>query len=395
MTRDRRIRRSGLTMPINNPRFVGRSWTRDCDYLNFDLEDSVPQSQKEYARTLVREAIEHGKKGAAEINIRINCAYPEADVRAAVWPGVSQINFPKAETAYQIKRLDALITEMERVRGIRPGTVRIGATVETTLGVANSYEIASASPRIDSFGPGTGYDMSMDMGVDMFVGFDQFFYNRGEGELIAMALGLERDGSVYMDDTTGNVGNAELALNRARASRKAGLRSGGGLHPNVVAPQNEGLTPTQTEVDEARRVLEFFHELDAMGEAEGDMDGRAVDKYEAARAAELMEWAAMCAARDADKAEARARTLAAEAESAQESDQTETVESTEEPTTANQEDQNDTLEESPAGEEQELREESPAGEEHKPREESPANEEHQSREENPANEEHQPREERL
>ena len=118
---------------------------------------------------------------------------------------------------------------------------------------------------------------------EMFVGFDQFFYNRGEGELIAIALGLERDGSVYMSDTTGNVGNADLALNRARASRKAGLRSGGGLHPNVVAPQNEGLTPTQEEVEDAHRVLEFFRDMDARGEAEGDMDSRAVDKYEAAR----------------------------------------------------------------------------------------------------------------
>ena len=320
-------------MPINNPRFVGRSWTRDCDYLNFDLEDSVPQAQKEYARTLVREAIEHGQKGAAEINIRINCAYPEVDVRAAVWPGVSQINFPKAETAEQIKNLDALITEMERLRGIRPGTIRIGATVETTLGVANSYEIASASPRIDSFGPGTGYDMSMDMGVEMFVGFDQFFYNRGEGELIAMALGLERDGSVYMDDTTGNVGNADLALNRATASRKAGLRSGGGLHPNVVAPQNAGLTPTQEEVNDAQGILEFFRDMDARDEAEGEMDGRTIDKYEAARAAELIKWNTLCALRDAEKAAARERTISAEqaalaesASDAQPSEQTPTTE---------------------------------------------------------------------
>ena len=36
----RRVRRSSLTMPINNPNFVGRSWTRNCDYLNFDFEDS-------------------------------------------------------------------------------------------------------------------------------------------------------------------------------------------------------------------------------------------------------------------------------------------------------------------------------------------------------------------
>ena len=310
----RRVRRSGLTMPINNPRFVGRSWTRDCDYLNFDFEDSVPQAQKERARELVRYAIEQGQKGAAEINIRINCAYPEADVPAAVQPGVTQINFPKAETAEQIRNLDKLITEMEKLRGIRPGTARIGAAIETTLGVANSYEIASASPRIDSFGPGTGYDMSMDMGVEMFVGFDQFFYNRGEGELIALALGLERDGGVYMDDTTGNVGNADLALNRARANRIAGLRSGGGLHPNVVAPQNEGLTPTAEEVARANRVLDFFAQLDAAGEAEGDMDGETVDAYEAARARELVEWATLCAARDAEKAAARKRTEAKESQ---------------------------------------------------------------------------------
>ena len=311
----RRVRRSGLTMPINNPRFVGRSWTRDCDYLNFDFEDSVPQSQKEHARTLVRDAIEQAQKGAAEVNIRINCAYPEVDVPAAVLPGVKQVNFPKAETAEQIKNLDELISRMERVRGIRPGTVRIGATVETTLGVANSYEIASASPRIDSFGPGTGYDMSMDMGVEMFVGFDQFFYNRGEGELVALALGLERDGGVYMPDTTGNVGNADLALNRARANRKAGLRSGGGLHPNVVAPQNEGLTPTADEVEHAHNVLDFFAELDEAGEVEGDLDGQIVDAYEANRALELIEWADLCAQRDAEKAAARARTEAAEGSS--------------------------------------------------------------------------------
>jgi citrate lyase subunit beta / citryl-CoA lyase len=72
----RRVRRSGLTMPINTPRFVDRSWTRNCDYLNFDFEDSVPQSQKAYARSLVAHAIAQGLKGGADITIRINCAYP-------------------------------------------------------------------------------------------------------------------------------------------------------------------------------------------------------------------------------------------------------------------------------------------------------------------------------
>jgi len=310
----RRVRRSSLTMPINTPRFVERSWTRNCDYLNFDFEDSVPQSQKPYARTLVAKAIKHGQMGGADINLRINCSYPEADVPAAVLPGLMQINFPKAETAAQMRHLDRLITEAERVQGIRPGTVRIGANIETTLGVANSYEIASASPRIDAFAGGTGYDMSMDMGVEMFVGFDQFVYNRGEGALVAMALGLEYTGSVYMPDTTGNVGNAELTRQRAEANRQVGLRAGSGLHPNTVEPQNIGLTPTPEEVEDAKRVLAFFEQIDEQGEVEGNLDGRLVDKYEAARAAELIEWSEACAKKDALKAKCQARARELEAQ---------------------------------------------------------------------------------
>jgi citrate lyase subunit beta / citryl-CoA lyase len=310
----RRVRRSGLTMPINNPRFVDRSWTRNCDFLNFDFEDSVPQSQKAYARTLVSHAIAQGLKGGADIHIRINCSYPEADVPAAVLPGLTQINFPKAETAEQIQNLDRLITAAERVQGIRPGTVRIGANIETTLGTANSYEIASASPRIDAFSGGTGYDMSMDMGVEMFVGFDQFVYNRGEGALVAKALGLEYAGGVYLPDTTGNVGNAALTRQRAEANRKAGLRAGSGLHPNTVEPQNIGLTPTPEEVQEAKRIIDYFDEIWERGEVEGELDGRIIDKYEVARAADLMEWSELCAQKDAQKAKAQARARALEAQ---------------------------------------------------------------------------------
>jgi citrate lyase subunit beta/citryl-CoA lyase len=282
--------------------------------LNFDFEDSVPQSQKAYARTLVANAIEQGLKGGAEINLRINCSYPEADIPAAALPGMTQINFPKAETAEQIRNMDRLITEAERVQGIRPGTIRIGTAIETTLGVANSYEIASASPRIDAFSGGTGYDMSLDMGVEMFVGFDQFVYNRGEGALVAKALSLTYAGSVYMPDTTGNVGNTELTRQRAEANRKAGLRSGSGLHPNTVEPQNIGLTPTPEEVEAAQRTLEFFQQLDEHGEVEGELYGHIIDKYEAARAAELIEWAELCTQKDAKKTKMQAQARAAEAQ---------------------------------------------------------------------------------
>jgi citrate lyase beta subunit len=81
-----------------------------------------------------------------------------------------------------------------------------------------------------------------------------------------------------------------------------------------VEPQNVGLTPTPEEVQEAQRILAYFAQLDEQGEVEGELDGRVIDKYAAAHAAELLEWSALCAQKDAYKARAQARTRALEAQ---------------------------------------------------------------------------------
>jgi citrate lyase subunit beta/citryl-CoA lyase len=309
----RHVRRSGLTMPVNNPRFLNAVWTRGCDFVNLDLEDSVPASQKPYARTLIKSAIPTAAKGGAEVFVRINHDYVEADLEAVVWPGLSRVNYPKAETAEEIRKLDGIITRLERERGIRPGTVEIGANIETARGVANALEIAAASPRIKDFGGGGGYDMSRDLGVEMFVGFDQFAYGKGELELTTRALGvaIHRAGA-FMPNTTGSVSDADRAFREAEASRKCGFREGGGLHPNVIEPQNRGFTPTDAEVTDAKRVLERYQALQRAGKVFEELDGRVIDLYEARRAEELIEWAELCAERNAYKAEAVARTKAAE-----------------------------------------------------------------------------------
>ena len=83
------------------------------------------------------------------------------------------------------------------------------------------------------------------------------------------------------------------------AHRKAGGRSGGGLHPNVVVAAESGAYAPSEEVEEARNTLAFFHGLDERGETEAELNGKVVDRYEAARAQELIDWAEACAERDA------------------------------------------------------------------------------------------------
>jgi citrate lyase subunit beta/citryl-CoA lyase len=309
----RHVRRSGLTMPVNNPRFLNAVWTRGCDFVNLDLEDSVPESQKPFARSLIRSAIPTAAKGGAEVFVRINHDYVEADLEGVVWPGLSRVNYPKAETAEEIHKLDVIITRLERERGIRPGTMEIGANIETARGVANAHEIASASSRVRDFGGGGGYDMSRDLGVEMFVGFDQFVYGKGELELVARALGLKiYRAAPFVANTTGSVSDADRAFREAEAARKCGFREGGGLHPNVIEPQNRGFTPTEAEVADARQVIERYKAMQRAGKVWEESDGRIIDVYEARRAEELLEWAQLCADRNAEKAECVARTKAAE-----------------------------------------------------------------------------------
>ena len=303
------VRRSGLTMPVNNPRFVQKAWTRGCDFIILDLEDSVPPAEKAHARTLVREAIAVVAKGGAEVWVRINHFSVLEDLEASVWPGLKRINYPKAETAQEIWLVDRTISRLEEERGIPAGHVEIGANVETALGVANALEIATASPRITDFGGGGGYDMSRDLGVEMFVDFNQFVYGSGELELAARVAGLEVHSTPHMPNLLGSVSDGDHAFRVAEATRKLGFRMGGGLHPNVVEPQNRGFSPTAEEIVEAKRVLELYEEVAASGRTWAEIDGAVVDWYEARRARELLEWADLCARRDREKEEAVSLTM--------------------------------------------------------------------------------------
>ena len=90
----------------------------------------------------------------ASITVRITAASPEADLAAAVWPGVVSVTYPHVEWAEQIELADVHITRLERLRGIRPGHVAIQPVIESTRGVTHAPEIASSSPRVRAIGLG-------------------------------------------------------------------------------------------------------------------------------------------------------------------------------------------------------------------------------------------------
>jgi citrate lyase beta subunit len=65
-------------------------------------------------------------------------------------------------------------------------------------------------------------------------------------------------------------------------------------------------------VADAEWVLDRYRAVQRAGKLCEEVGGRMIDIYEAQRAEELLEWAQLCAQRNAEKAEAVARAKAAE-----------------------------------------------------------------------------------
>jgi citrate lyase subunit beta/citryl-CoA lyase len=309
-----RVSRCAMFVTPTNPRFIDKAWARGGDVYILDIEDSIAPAEKERCRTLIRESIAKASKGGASIYVRINKPFVDADLPYAVWPGVARIMLPKTESAAEMRHAHRIISKLERERGIPEGTIELSPMIESALGAVNIHQILTANPRkIWSQGGGGGYDMAVNLGIEMFAAFDQYAFPVAYVALAAMALGIEATGGVFVPNTGGRVDQGDQAAEQAAALHAAGIHHAGALHPNYIQPLVMGLSPTEAEIAWARRVIDEYERLAQIGESVGTLDGKVVDKYEHAAAERTLEWAAECAAKDRYKANALKRAQAAEA----------------------------------------------------------------------------------
>jgi len=306
-----RVSRCAMFVTPTNPRFIDKAWTRGGDVYILDIEDSIAPAEKERCRTLIRESIQKANKGGASIYVRINKPFVDADLPYAVWAGVDRIMLPKTESAAEMQHAHEIISKLERERGIPEGSIELSPMIESALGAVNIYEILSANPRkIWSQGGGGGYDMAVNLGIEMFASFDQYAFPVAYVALAAMTLGIEATGGVFVPNTSGRVDQSDQATAQAAALHAAGIHHAGALHPAFIQPLVSGLSPSEDEISWAHRVIDEYENLCDLGEAVGTLDGKVVDKYEYDFAKRTLGWAAACAAKDRWKANALKRASA-------------------------------------------------------------------------------------
>ena len=140
-----------MFVPGNNPGLIRDAHIYGADSLMFDLEDSVSLNEKDTARFLVYNALLSTDYEGTETVVRVNgldTPFGLDDFNAIVRAKPDVIRLPKTETAEDVKKADCLLEEIERDCGMRVGTVKLMAAIESALGVVNAYQIATASPRL-------------------------------------------------------------------------------------------------------------------------------------------------------------------------------------------------------------------------------------------------------
>ncbi|WP_339772722.1 CoA ester lyase [uncultured Pseudosulfitobacter sp.] len=280
MALDRPLR-SVLYIPASKPRALDKARGLPVDAIIFDLEDAVTAEEKVSARGILAEALAQGGYGARMKIIRINALdtdWGADDARAAADMGADAILLPKVSSPADLDALAAIT-----------GDAPLWAMMETPAGMLNAAAIA-AHPKLQGLVMGTN-DLAKELNTRARA--DRLPLQAGLGLclLAAKAHGLAIVDGVYnaFKDDEG------LAL-ECEQGRDMGFDGKTLIHPAQVAVTNTAYSPSDAEIDTARRQIEAFDEVEASGQGVAVVDGKIVENLHVETARKLIAQAEAIAA---------------------------------------------------------------------------------------------------
>ncbi|WP_420012747.1 HpcH/HpaI aldolase/citrate lyase family protein [Tateyamaria sp.] len=273
--------RSVLYIPGSKPRALDKARGLATDAIIFDLEDAVSVDEKVAARVTLAEALATGGYGARMRIVRINGLDTEwgaDDAAAAKAMGADAILMPKVSSASD---LDALA----EITGDTP----LWAMMETPLGMLNAAAIA-AHPLLQGMVMGTN-DLAKELQTRFRADRLPLMTGLGLCLLAAKAHGLAIVDGVYnaFKDDEG------LAVECAQG-RDMGFDGKTLIHPAQLDVANTAFSPSEAELDLARRQIAAFQDVEASGQGVAVVDGRIVENLHIVTARETLAKAEAIAA---------------------------------------------------------------------------------------------------
>jgi len=294
-----RLHRSELAVPGSSPRMIEKAPTLRADVVFLDLEDAVAPPQKVEARRAVIAALRELDWSRCSVCVRVNgldtrwCYRDIIEVVEEAGERLDLLLVPKVRRAADVEFVATLLAQIEQGRETEP--IGISVLIETASGLANVEEIAQACPdRLEALVFGSGdfsvsthararsvggsnpeYAVLADADVrgerPLHWG-DQWHYALARVVVAARANGLRP-----IDGPFGDIGDPDAYRVAARRAAALGCEGKWAVHPSQVPLANEVFTPSEEEVENARRILAALDEAQTDGKGAVALDGRLVD----------------------------------------------------------------------------------------------------------------------
>ena len=277
--------RSLVFVPGNNPRFLEKAKSLSSDIVCFDLEDSVPDKEKQNARILISKKLKERKDFKASVFVRTNS--PQSgkvpnDLEKIVQKGLDGIVIPKVDSAKELKKIEKIVSNLEKKRKLNK--IRLIPSIESALGVINCYEIASSSKRIDAIVFGI-FDLLNDMQIEYTKGNTiGGKYSRYKVPVAAAAAEVPAIDGIWQElkDKKGLEKDCKLG-------KELGYSGKSIIHPDQIKITHKIFHPNSSEISWSKLVVKEYEKSTKKGKGAIVVDGKMIDEVHYKRAKALLE----------------------------------------------------------------------------------------------------------
>jgi len=294
-----RLNRSELAVPGSNPTFMEKAAKSNADVVFLDLEDAVAPDDKVQARKNIVDALNDLDWSGKTVSVRINgldthYMYRDVvDVLEQAGDKLDLIMIPKVGTAADVYALDMMCTQIEDNMKIGK---RIGfeLIIETALGMANLFEIAASSKRLESLHFGVADYAASTKARTTVIGGPNADYHvltdpDGDGNrevhwgdmwhypIAKMVVAARANGLRPIDGPFGDFQDPDGYKAQAMRASTLGCEGKWAIHPSQIDQANDLFSPSEAEVTKAKRIIEAMEEAQREGRGAVSLDGRLID----------------------------------------------------------------------------------------------------------------------
>ncbi len=277
-----------LAVPASKWKMIERGPSSGADLFFLDLEDAVAPDSKADARKNVVRAVKEldwqGRPTLYRMN-SLDTPYFYRDVIEVVEEAGDRLDLilvPKVERPEDLAALDTLLTSVELNTGLEKNKVKLEAQIETALGLTNIDAIARATPRLEAlhFGPGD-YAASIRMpqiSIGTMDEWDEAYPgHRFHYAMHRIVVAVRANALRAIDGPVADYRDEEGLRKSCLRARSLGFDGKWCIHPQQVEIVNEVFSPTEGEIEWAKKVVSAYEEANAAGSGAISVNGQMID----------------------------------------------------------------------------------------------------------------------